>query len=54
VTRTLACALACVALALVPAGCGSSGDERPASAGDKATPTASPDREDGGKGAYGY
>jgi hypothetical protein len=51
VTRTLAWALACASLALTPAGCGSD-DERPAAAGDKATPTASP--ENGGKGNYGY
>jgi len=54
VTRRLACALTCALLALGPAGCGS-GEEREApAAGDRATPTASPEREEGGKGDYGY
>jgi len=54
VTRRLACALTCALLALAPAGCGSD-DERPASGDDAgATPTASPEREEGGKGGYGY
>jgi hypothetical protein len=55
VTRTIAVALTAALLALAPAGCGSSagsGDERPASAGGKAKPSATPEK--GGKGDYGY
>jgi hypothetical protein len=54
VTRRLACALTCAVLALAPAGCGSD-EESEAPGGDAgATPTASPEREEGGKGGYGY
>jgi hypothetical protein len=54
VTRLLACALACASLALAPAGCGSD-DEEPASSSDqKATPADTSEKEEGGKGNYGY